>query len=86
MIYINDEKRKFVTYDDAVDIAIQSGIKPKAAYIYLAATGVKGLPARIANPDTLDYYPVQKVAVHDRKLVTSIKICTKCKGLIIQSQ
>lgn len=84
MIYINDSTKPFVTYDEAVVVAIESGVKPKTAYIYLASLGVKGQLARIANPDTLDYYPAQKVAVRDNKLVTSIEICKNCKGLIIK--
>jgi hypothetical protein len=83
MIYINDPQTKFVTYDEAVEMAIKAGIKPKRAYLYLAGLGVKGAQARINNPDTLDYYAAQKIAVMDSTVIKSIKVCTKCKGLSI---
>lgn len=85
MIYINDQNKQFVTYDEAVDVVIESGIKPKTAYLYLASLGVKGMLARIANPDTLDYYPAQKIAVkNNQTIVSSIEICKHCKGLIVK--
>ena len=80
MIYINDSKQKYQTYDDVVAFAVKNGVDPKRAYIYLAALGVKGANGRVMAG--LDYSSAVKLAVKDNKLVETVRACKSCKGLV----
>lgn len=85
MLYINDPKQKYVTYDDAINIAVQNGVEPKRAYIYLAALGVKSAMARVMSSDFNNYLPAIKIAVTGNGYaITSISVCRNCKGLHVK--
>ena len=87
MLYINTPalKAKAITYDDLVQLTIQSGIDPKRAYMYLAGIGVRGEMTRIMDDQASEYARPVKMAVygHVPSFVTSAKICTKCQRLSI---
>lgn len=78
MLYINDRNQPHFTYDEIVDKAIQAGVDPKRAYIFLAALGVRGASARIMGDSGLGYLPAVKVAVKHGKLVTGVTVCDSC--------
>lgn len=84
MLYINDPKSPYKTYDEVVDFAIKNGIEPKRVYIYLAALGVKGTLTRVLSSDGMSYLPAFKVAITNRKMVSKMSVCSKCKGLSIE--
>lgn len=84
MLYINDPKEPYKTYDEVVGFAIKNGVEPKRVYIYLAALGVRGAKGRVMSESGLDYSPAIKLAVKDNRLVTNISVCAACKGLTIE--
>lgn len=85
MLYINTPglKDKAITYNDLVELVIQSGIERQRAYMYLAGLGVRGELTRVMGD--LDYSKPVKYAVYGHKpsFVTSAKVCTKCQRLSI---
>lgn len=87
MLYINSPglKDKAISYDDLVELTIQSGIDRKRSYMYLAGLGVRGEPTRVFNDQTNNYDKPVKMAVygHIPSFVTSAKICTTCQRLSI---
>lgn len=84
MFYINNPNTKAISYNDLVDLTIQSGIDPKRAYIYLAGLGVRGEPTRIMSSDHERYGRPIKMAVYGKSsFVTSAKICRTCQRLSI---
>lgn len=84
MLYINNPKTKAITYNDLVELVIQSGINPKRAYIYLAGLGVRGELTRIMQAGFNDYNKPVKMAVFgERSFITSAKICNHCNKLSI---
>jgi hypothetical protein len=85
MLYINDPNQQYKTYDDLVNLAINTGIKPKRAYIYLASMGIKGATCRVLDNGSMTYLQPFKIAVRDDKtIVKSASICEHCKGLTIE--
>ena len=84
MLYINDPKQLFKTYDEAVDAAVANGVERKRAYVYLAALGVKSAMARVMSADEVGYLDAVQVAVKDKKVVTKISVCKSCQGLVIK--
>lgn len=84
MLYINDPQAKPVHYQDAVNMAVKSGVQPQRAYIYLASLGIKGEQTRQILSDGTTYGKPQKIAVDDSgNFLTSVKICKSCKSLHI---
>jgi hypothetical protein len=79
MKYINDPATKYVTYADAVNMAIKSGIEAQRAYIFLASFGIRGEQTRVFNADANTYGRPIKVAMRDDStVVTSVGICKSC--------
>jgi hypothetical protein len=84
MLYINDPRQKYKTYDEVVEEAVSNGVPAKRAYIYLAAMGVKSVPVRVLSSDGADYLPPVKMAIKNKKLVSVVKVCGSCKSLVVR--
>lgn len=83
MLYLNNPKQPHYLYDDVVDLAIKTGIKPKAVYIYLAGLGIKGGLARIQSETGINYLQPVKLAVKDNKIVVKVSVCKHCNSLVV---
>lgn len=85
MLYINTPglAKSAISYDRLVELAIESGIAPKRAYIYLAGLGVRGELTKIMQEH--DYNKPIKMAIYGAvpSFVTSADICQKCHKLSI---
>lgn len=86
MLYINNPKLSYVTYDEAVAAAINNGVNPKTAYLYLMALGVKGVKARQISDDFANYAPIVNMARYqDNSFITLITPCDHCNGMVIKT-
>lgn len=83
MLYINDRKKSYYLYDDVVVAAINSGVDPKRAYLFLAGLGVRGVKGRVVSTSGVDYLPAVKIAVINNKVLTSVKTCEHCNSFVI---
>lgn len=73
ILYINKKPEKMpLLYEEVVEYAIKQGIRPKAAYIYLAGMGIRSRNCRITEGER--YSPIMKIAVKGDKPITLITI------------
>lgn len=84
MLYINDPKKTFKTYDEVVAFAIGHGVEPKRVYIYLAALGVKSAWLRAIDESGVDYLPAVKAAIKGGEVVSKVSACKGCGGVRVQ--
>lgn len=84
MLYINDPKQTYKTYDEVMQFVISNGVEAKRVYIYLASLGVKSGLVRAISADGVDYLPSVKAAVKGNQVITKLDVCKHCGSLVIE--